>query len=155
MADLDAIRRGLAANLAVLKPDPIGQVSPFMLDNPTPPSAMVSGLETGGYSIMSYGTTPSVDLTFLIEVCLGKVSDIGAQKLLNRLLAPSGSDSLIAAVEADNRLTSRMDDQGKITTDQDPAADDLGFVGFRGQLPFTLPNTTRVLLAVFAVRVVA
>lgn len=153
MADIDAIRRGLAANLAVLKPDTVGQVYPYLLQNPSPPSVMVSGIEAGGIDYISYGD--SVSIMFLIEVCLGVVSDIGAQKLLGSLLASSGATSLVTAVQADRRLTSRMGDDGRVTADEGAAADAVAFEGFRGQTPFTLPNRTEVLLATFAVQVLA
>lgn len=163
MADLTDIRRGLAANLAVLKVaagftakgvKPIGQVSPWLLDNPTPPSVLIAGVEAEGLDYLGFGSS-SISATFLVEACLGTVSDIGSQKLLSALMAADGTTSLVAALEADGRLTSRLGDDGRVTTDQDPAATSVAVQGYRGQSRIKLGNTTEVLLATWAVQVLA
>ena len=92
--------------------------------------------------------------TILIEACLGLVTDIGAQKLLNKLLAPTGETSLVATVEATPTLTKRLSDQGVVTTGQ-AAAGKVDFAEYRGQTPFVLTNGSRVLLATWAFTVIA
>lgn len=156
MADLQTIRQGLAGSLAALRENgTVGQVSAYLLDNPTPPALTVSGVDDDGVDPLAYGADGGVGYTILIEACLGKVSDIGAQKLLNKLLAPTGETSLVATVLADDKLTKRLSDSGVLTTGQTPAASSLAFAGYRGQTPFVLENGSRVLLATWAFTVYA
>src|SRR5574337_321544 len=163
MADIDAIRRGLTANLTLLKDAdafsardlrPIGQVGPYLLENPSPPAVRVAGVESGGIEYEGFGSS-SISATFLVEACLGLISDTAAQKLLNALMDANGATSLVAAVESDRKLTSRLGPDGTVLTAQGAAADSVAFAGFRGQSRFTLPNRTEVLLATWAVQVIA
>lgn len=152
MADVQTIREGLAGNLAALRENgTVGQVSPYLLDNPTPPSLLVAAVDS--FEFLGFGE--SVRWTILVEACLGLVSDIASQEILNKLLAPSGATSLVAAVEADERLTSRLDVAGVLTANQAPAADSVAFAEYRGQNRFTLRNGAEVLLAVWAFEVVS
>lgn len=157
MPDLTDIREGLAANLDVLRAaGHVGQVSPFLLDNPTPPALMVAGVsELEFLTFGSVGNPPGVRWQFLIEACVGKTSDVGSQKILNALLAPTGSSSLVAAVEADAALTSRLNEEGTLRTGQEPAAESVSFTEYRGQTPFVLENGIRVLLATWAFEVLS
>ncbi len=160
MADLEDIFSGIGANLAALKAVEIargqpllGQVSAYLLDNPTPPCAMVAGVDSDGVTYETYGRE-NVAWTILVEVCLGRVSDIGSQKLLRKLLAGVGETSLITAVEADQTLTSRLGDDGQVTMGQSPAAEKVTFAGYRGQVPFLFPGQNApVLLATWAFEV--
>jgi len=161
MADLQTIREALAGNLAALRdvevaPNQplIGQVSAYMLDNPTPPAVLVAGVDSEGMDFHTYGRE-DVIWTILVEACLGLVTDIGAQKLLNKLLAPTGETSLVATVEATPTLTKRLSDQGVVTTGQTAAAQNVAFAEYRGQTPFVLTNGSRVLLATWAFTVIA
>jgi hypothetical protein len=152
MADLKTIREGLAGNLAALRQAKVvGQVSPYLLDNPTPPSLMVAGVEQ--FEFLGFGETAR--WTILVEACLGLTADVGSQDVLNRLLAPTGATSVVAAAEADQRLTSRLDVRGVLTTGQAPAADSVAFSGYRGQSRFQLRNGSDVLLAVWAFEVIS
>lgn len=148
MPDINAIRRGLAANLAALKP-PLVQVSPYLLASPQVPSAMVGGIEVDGLSFEGYGTS-SIRAVFLIDIALGLVSDIKCQELLDSLMG-----DLVDAVQADTRLTSRYTSTGAVTTGNDAAADDLGFEGYRGQSTIGFANLQDVLVATFAFTVYA
>jgi hypothetical protein len=157
LADLDDIFAGLGANLAALKQAEIAprqpliqQVSAYLLDNPSPPSVMVAGVDVDGVDFQTFGRE-DVAWTILIEVCLGRVSDIGAQKLLRKLLAGTGETSLVQAVEANQTLTSRLLDDGTVQTDQDAAAEKVTFAGYRGQTQFRFPGQEApVLLATWA-----
>lgn len=155
MADLQTIREAIAGNLHALKAnDTVVQVSAYLLDNPTPPSLMVAGVAEDGVDPLGYSDAGGVSWTILIEAALGRTSDIGSQKLLNKLLTPTGSTSLIAAVQADRKLTKRLSDAGVLTTGQAAAASDLAFAGYRGQVSFVLENGSRVLLATWAFTVI-
>jgi hypothetical protein len=127
------------------------QVSAYLLDNPTPPSLMVAGVDSDGVTYPTFGD--AVRVTLLVEACLGFVSDIGSQKALNRLLASSGETSVVEAGEADQSLTSRLKDNGQILTAQEAVADSVSFQGYRGQSRFILPNRAEVLLATWAFEV--
>jgi|DewCreStandDraft_4_1066084.scaffolds.fasta_scaffold46081_4 hypothetical protein len=152
MADLRAIREGLAGSLATLRANgTVGQVSPYLLANPTPPSLMVAAVDE--YEFLGFGT--SVRWTILVEACLGLAADVAAQELLNKLLAPTGATSVVAAAEADQRLTSRLDRSGFLHTGQAPAADSVAFAAYRGQSRFQLRNGFEVLLAVWAFEVIS
>ena len=155
MGDLQAIREGLAANLAALRTnETVVQVSAYLLDNPTPPSLVVAGVDSDGYEEQAY-TGQSVSYTILVEACLGLVADITSQKTLNRLLSPTGSASLVAAAKATPTLTSRLNDDGTISTGQAAAAESIAFDGYRGQTRFVLSNGSEVLLATWAFTVFA
>lgn len=155
MADLEDIRRGLAANLATLKSDGF-QVVPYLLDNPTAPTIQVGGLTDVDYDQEFRGEYLLVGdkMTVVIEVAIPRKTDIGAQKLLDKL---HGSANLKAAVEADNRLQSRMADDGTITISQEPACDDLRVVRYKGSAPMILKQAGGVgmdnLLATWEVEV--
>lgn len=152
LPDINEIRRGLAANLAALKP-PLVQVSPYLLSSPQTPCAMVSGIDVDGLEYTGFGFS-SIRATFLIDVAVGLVADIKAQELLDQLMG-TGDLSLVAAVQADTRLTKRYLSDGRITEDNDPAADDLGLEGFRGQQIIAFANQQDVLVATFAFTVYA
>lgn len=147
----------MAANLDALRSaGHVGQVSPFLLDNPTPPALMVAGVSEFEYTTFgSPEVPPGMRWQILIEACVGKTSDVGSQKILNALLAPTGSSSLVAAVEADGALTSRLNEEGTLRTDQEAAAEFVSFSEYRGQVNFVLENGIRVLLATWAFEVLS
>lgn len=152
MADLDAIRRGLAANLRDALPAGDGHVGAYMLDSPTPPALQVVGLDEIDYDTLGYGGAGDTHL-LIVEAVLGRFSDIGSQKTLDNLL--SGADSVKAALESDKLLTSRLEDDGTVTTGQPAAAEWLKVRRYRGQTRFALPNGNEVLLASWLVEVAA
>jgi hypothetical protein len=100
MASLTAIREGIAdairAGVAIDM-----QVSAKMLSDPTPPTAHVFPDETEYHLAMGDGAE-SWDL--IVQVVLALVDDIGAQDLLDRMLASKGTESVKAAIEADQSL---------------------------------------------------
>jgi hypothetical protein len=81
---------------------------------------------------------------FLVQVVLGDVSKPISQKILNRLLASIGNESLVAAIEADQSLTSRYREDGagdfELAHSQMPAAQSVSFTGWRGQTLWTAPT---------------
>lgn len=151
MADLDDIRQGLAANLYALKTaGAVGHVSPFMQESPQSPSVHVPGLAPFDYG-GGFGDDEG-EMPVLIEAIIGTVTDIGAQKTLNALLASSGATSLKAAAESDKQLTSRLNEKGVLLTDQSAACSDLLVSRYLGQTR-TVVGTAEVLIATWSVRV--
>lgn len=149
MASFDDIRRGLAANLHALDGF---QVSAYLRDSPTPPTVQVAGVDE-----IEYDRTHqrgSDRLSFVIEACLGRAVDIQAQKALDALLDADGPTSLKEILEADQKLTSRLLDDGNVVRDQPSAAGSVCVTAYKGQAKFTLPNGTEVLLATWSVEVV-
>lgn len=100
MADLTAIREAIAAALEVSFGDSM-QISAEMLSNPTPPSAHVFPDETDYHKAMGNGAE---DWNLIVQVFVATTSDIGAQRLLDSMLASTGAGSVKAAIEADRTL---------------------------------------------------
>ena len=150
MADLDAIRRGLAANLKQALPGSAGQVSPYMLDNPTVPSLQVIGLDEIEYDTLGFGRGGD-DHFFILEAALGRSSDTGAQRKLVELL--STGSSVKEAAESDGRLTKRLLDDGTVLEAQAPAAEYVHVTRYRGQSRFAIPSGPEVLLASWVCKV--
>jgi hypothetical protein len=92
------VRDAMAEALMVL---PGTQVSARLLSNPTPPCAQVTRGPVQFDQAMGGGVHRP---TFTITVYVGLVSDIGAQLLLDRYLAPDGDLSVKQALEADTTL---------------------------------------------------
>ncbi len=101
---LQAIREGIAANLETLNGV---QQSAYLLANPTPPAAEVQPGEIEYDLAMGRGLD-RWNLT--VRVFVGFTSDKGAQIRLDKMLAPSGVDSVKAAIEAEPTLGGACDD---------------------------------------------
>lgn len=156
MADITAIRRGIAALLRDVLPADEGHVFPWLQDNPLPPTLCVAGIERDGLKIITFGDPPGIEADFVIEAWLGAASDIGAQRKLDELLS---SDAVATAVESDadgnGALYSRLQDDGTVDTDQDAAADSVAMVGYLGQTRLARPTGQEVLIAQWLVKVLA
>ena len=98
MAQLGELREGLRARLALI---PDCQASAYMLANPTPPAMHVMPDETTYDLTMGRGHDR---WTLKVQGFVGAVSDIGAQKRLDRWLAAEGPESVKAAIEGDKKL---------------------------------------------------
>jgi hypothetical protein len=150
--DLTDIREALAANMhTLLHSELVKQVSPWLLDNPTLPCLQVAGVRNIEYDQAFQRGGDS--LFIVIEAAIGRATDVGAQKTLDRLLAASGPTSLKAAVEADTSLTSRYNVDDGLRHDFEPACDDLQVETYEGQARFTFPTATDALLATWIVQV--
>jgi hypothetical protein len=135
LADVKAIRLGLGALLRQVYPaepagsDLRGNVSAYFKDAPTPPTLQVIGVER----MVPIDFARGGDWTWLIEGYFGTITDQGAQSRLDELLA---TDAVWEAVESDNNsigaLYSRLQQNGTVTTDNDPAADEVSFLEYRG-----------------------
>ena len=139
MADLAAIRNGLAANLAPLADT--FQVSPYMLANPTPPTIHI------------YPATIDYDLTMVhgydkwvltVQAVAGEVSDIGAQQLL---------DTLLTGPHSVNALLYSEPTGGTIQTSG--VIDDLSVTGWTGYRLYVRENGGPVVGAEWNVEILA
>jgi hypothetical protein len=95
---LTEIREGIAANLAVLDGC---QVSAYMMANPTPPAVHLYPAQVDYDLAMGRGLDQWM---FTVQAFVGLSTDIGAQMKLDEFMAPSGSQSVKAAVESDGTL---------------------------------------------------
>jgi hypothetical protein len=148
MADIEAIRRGLAGNLRAV---PDCQVSAYLLDNPTAAALQVAGFDEIDY-VQSFGDDTS--FSFVIEGSAGLASDIGSQQRFDRWLGATGDESVKSALEANRTLTSRLLDNGTVQTGQVALADDLQVRLFRGYRKARLANGSEVLLGDWLVELV-
>lgn len=104
MPSLEEIRAGIAANLDAIEGL---QANAYELTNATPPTAFVVPVEVAYDRAMQRG----FDLWKLrVTVLVGATTDIGSQKRLDRMLDPSGSESVKAAIESDDTLGGVVDD---------------------------------------------
>lgn len=101
---LAQLRAGLAVNLGAI---PDVQVSAYMLAAPTPPAIHVLPEEITYDAAMRRGLDT---WQMTVQAFVGVVSDVGAQKRLDLMLAPTGANSVKAAVEADRTLGGKCDD---------------------------------------------
>lgn len=89
MSQAESIRAGIVTNLQpmlIANGGALGQISEWMLSNPTPPCAYVTEGEIDYDLAMGGGED---ELTFVVVVLLGATSDIGAQQLLDKLRDPN------------------------------------------------------------------
>ena len=98
MATVEQITEGLAANLSTISGV---QVSPWMLASPTPPAIHVIPPAIEYHQAMQDGFS---ELTFTVQAFVALGTDIGSQKRLAQMRAPTGSGSVKAAIEADKTL---------------------------------------------------
>lgn len=98
------IRQQLADSLTVI---PGLQASPFLLANPTLPSAQVTRGAVQYDQAMQGGVHRP---NFTVTVYVALLSDIGSQQLLDRYLADAGTYSVKQALEADRTLGGLVQD---------------------------------------------
>jgi hypothetical protein len=104
MADIATIREGLARNLESLRNV---QVSAYMLASPTPPCLHIFPATIEYDRSMHRG----LDLVnFTIEAFVAFGLDQGGQIRLDRMLAPTGLDSVKESVERDKTLGQMVQD---------------------------------------------
>jgi hypothetical protein len=98
VADLSALREGLAANLGAI--DDL-QVSPYFISNPTFPSAFVRAGPTAFDKSFGRGLD---NIVLFVRVLVAAFGDIGPGANLDEYLAGSGPRSIKAAIESDKTL---------------------------------------------------
>src|SRR5215475_8394271 len=112
MASISAIRAGLAANLSTILDV---QVSAYTLAQPTPPGLQIlpPGVQ---YDRTMQGSATSAtrhaldDWTFMVQGFVALTTDIGSQVLLDQMCAPSGVNSVKAALESNRTLNGIVSD---------------------------------------------
>jgi hypothetical protein len=106
VADLRAIREGLAANLAAIEDV---QVLAYGKSNPTPPTLMI----TPDDPVVDFdhsGSRGSDRYHLVIDAAVAFASDQGAQHKLDAYLSGNGGRSVKAAAESDPTLGGAADD---------------------------------------------
>lgn len=102
MASLADIRAGFAGNLATLQGI---QVSAYVLGNPSLPTIWVRPAPAEGIEYHKAFANGLENWTFLVQAFFASgITDIGAQKKLDELLASTGATSVKAAIESDKTL---------------------------------------------------
>lgn len=128
----------------------------YLLDNPTLPMICVAGIEHIDYDVAFQGPDGyqaiGDQLTVQIEAAIEKTLDLAWQQKLATLHA---ADGLKNAVEADQQLTSRLNDDGTITISQTPACDALRVTEYVGPpTSFQFESGKDALLATWKVEVI-
>jgi hypothetical protein len=135
VADLSALREGLAANLGAIEDL---QVSPYFISNPTFPSAFVRAGPTDYDKTFDRGLD---NIVLFVRVLVAAFGDIGPGANLDEYLAGSGPRSIKAAIEDDPSLGG--------------ACDDLRVTGNEGEREFTFDDRPSALGAEWRVEVFA
>ena len=133
------IRRGLAANLRAIE-DCV--VSPWLQENPVRDALSVAGPEKMEYAEGAFGADASDrggPLTIIVE---GVCSLAGGLRAAQDRFDDWILWEVPEAIESDVRLTSRLNDDGSVTEDEDPACDALAVREFRGYRRERLGNGT-------------
>lgn len=144
--DIEAIRRGLAANLRTV---PDCQVSAWLLDNPTGPSLQVAGFDEIDY-LQDFGAGST--LRMLIEGAVAGGISRAAYTQFDKWLLRGTEDSVVDALLADRQLTKRLRDNGTVQTGQPAACQDLIVTRFRGyRFVRTRDGSTEVLVGNWAI----
>jgi hypothetical protein len=100
VADLADIRAGLAANLAAVALVEDCQISPYMLDNPSPPTLMVVGPDVVDFDLAMHRGLDH--WTIVVQGFAGSPVDKGRQLRLDKWL--EGPASVKDAIESDVTL---------------------------------------------------
>ena len=97
MAELSAIRDGLANNLATISGL---RVAEEVVDNPQPPMAMIALSNIDYHTDMRFGAK----YNFTVQVIVGRASERHAQRTLDLYVNPVGASSVKAGVESNRTL---------------------------------------------------
>jgi hypothetical protein len=110
LATVNEIREALGANLAAITDT---QVSPYLLNNSTPPTLMILPGPPGGGDFTEYHQAMGNGLESMTWTVRAEVAvnlDIGSQKKLDAFLDVSGPSSVMRAVESDKTLGGLVSD---------------------------------------------
>ena len=104
MASIASMRAGLASNLATISGL---RTSPELIDNPSPPVALVS-LDGVDYDLaMLQGLT---QYNFVITLIVGRAAEREMQRKLDSYMQNDGASSVKLAVESDRTLAGSAQD---------------------------------------------
>ena len=104
MADITAIRQGIATNLTTI---PGLRSSAEIPDNPTPPIGIVN-MESVEYDGAFNGGL--VTYNFVVTLIVGRAAERQMQRNLDAYCSPTGSQSVKAAIESDKTLSGEVYD---------------------------------------------
>lgn len=145
MARLTDIRQALAANLASAFMD--YEVSAYMLAAAQPKSFQIYPDRVDFHQTLKDGMELQ---RFIVGAFIGYATAIESQLTLDQLLDDpqdvSDPLSVRAALEADQALTSRLNDDGTISTGQPSAASDVTVAACTGYKLYTLQGGQQVML---------
>lgn len=99
MADISAIRLGLATNLGTI---PGLRASAELIDNPTPPIAVINLDSIDYHGAMQNGLTT---YNFVVTVIVGRAAEREMQRKLDAYCQPTGAQSVKAAIESNRSLS--------------------------------------------------
>lgn len=99
MADISAIRQGLATNLGTI---PGLRASAELIDNPTPPIAVINLDSIDYHGAMQNGLTT---YNFVVTVIVGRAAEREMQRKLDAYCQPTGAQSVKAAIESNRSLS--------------------------------------------------
>ena len=102
MASPAVIRQALADALSTIPS--AGQTSPYNLPNPTMPCLLVIGHDEINYGNLAFGRHDTEWNMIVRGYVSSQTSSIRAQEILDDWLADAGTDSVKAAIEADQTL---------------------------------------------------
>ena len=100
MADIAAIRAGIAANISLALGESM-QVSPYMISVPSPPCVYVI---PDGITFDKAFVRGTDELRFVVRVLMPSTSDIGSQQALDLMCTTTDVTSIKNAVESDMTL---------------------------------------------------
>ena len=99
MADISAIRQGIATNLGTI---PGLRASAELIDNPTPPIAVINLDSIDYHGAMQNGLTT---YNFVVTVIVGRAAEREMQRKLDAYCQPTGAQSVKAAIESNRSLS--------------------------------------------------
>lgn len=99
MADISAIRQGLATNLGTI---PGLRASAELIDNPTPPIAVINLDSIDYHGAMQNGLTT---YNFVVTIIVGRAAEREMQRKLDAYCQPTGAQSVKAAIESNRSLS--------------------------------------------------
>ena len=104
MADISAMRTGLATNLATISGL---RASAEIPDNPSPPIGIIN-LDTIDYDGAFNGGLTTYN--FVVTVIVGRAAERTMQRKLDAYAQPTGSQSVKVAIESDKTLSGEVYD---------------------------------------------
>lgn len=104
MSDITTIRQKLATNIGTVTGL---RTSPELIDNPSPPIALVNLDSVDYHQAFQNGTTI---LNFTVSLIVGRSAERTMQRKLDSYLSPTGAQSVKAGIESNRNLDGACDD---------------------------------------------
>lgn len=104
MGDITTIRQKIATNIGTITGL---RTSAELIDNPSPPIALVNLDSVDYHQAFQNGTTI---LNFTVSVIVGRSAERTMQRKLDAYLTPTGAQSVKAGIESNRNLDGNCDD---------------------------------------------